>query len=111
MDDYGTCSLDDAPMLADKLKNGENIIFPFSNDGVNAYVLFISSRFTKIGTLPYGGDPVGSFCVGLVYNGFFYFDLSGELSWAYVEKKLQLAETDAKNVTEILNAIGKEMNK
>lgn len=112
MDDYGTCSLDDATMLANRLDSEGSILFPFSNDGVNAYVLFISSRFTKIGTLPFGGNPCGSYCVGVLFRGFFYFDLDdGGLSPSYVGEKLGLGPLDAEDVTKMLNAIGKEMNK
>jgi len=109
MDEYGTCKLDDAPMLAGKLKSGESIIFSFSKDAVNAYVIFICPQFTKIGTLPFGGNPENSYCVGVLYQGFFYFGLDGGLSPPYVGEKLELAEPDAKNVTDILNAIGQEL--
>jgi len=103
------CRLDDAPMLAAKLKNKENILFSFGLDGVNAYVMSIIPQFTKTGVMPFGGNPAGSYLVSLLYRGMYYFNLDNELDPSYVGQKLNLMLPG--DVTTMLNAIGKELLK
>ncbi len=111
MDQYGTCQLDDAPMLAEKLNDGRPIIFSFSNDETNAYVISITPNMEKMGVMPFGGNPTGRFGVGVLRRGFFHFDLNRkELYPDYVGEKLGLAEYDAEAVTKMLNAIRTELN-
>ncbi len=110
MDEYQSCNLSDAPMLARKVKNGENIIFSFSLDRVSSYIMLITGTFTKIGVMPFGGNPVGSYCVSLLYHGFYYFDFDvGDVHKSYIAEKLRLDESAAKDVAEMLNAIGFEL--
>jgi hypothetical protein len=110
MDEYGMSQLDDAPRLAKKIKDGENIIFRFSEDGISAYVICIAPRLKTIGTLPFGGVAARDYGIGVLYRGFFHFDLSKEQLFPnYVGEKLGLSNEDAESVTAILNAIGDEL--
>lgn len=110
MDNYGTCLIDDAPMLAKRLAVGHNIIFGYTTDNKNAYVLCIVPNIHKIGTLPFGGHVGSRFGVGLLYRGFCHFDLNNVIYPSYVAEKLGLSTFDAEAVAVMLNAIGHELN-
>ena len=107
MDDYGTCLLDDAPMLAKHLAEGRDILFGYTPDSKTAYVLFIAPKMHTVGMLPFGGHP-GSHCaVGILHKGFYHLNLHGNnLFPDYVGEKLGLKGEDAYSVARMLNAIG-----
>lgn len=110
MREASTYDFGDAKMLAKHLKRGENIVFSFCVDKVTSYVMMIIPEFTKFGVLPFGGDPDGYFYVGILRRGFFHFDLkTREMHHGYVGEKLDLGNDDAKNVTDMLNEIGKSL--
>lgn len=113
MDDYGTCLLDDAPMLAEHLAEGRDILFGYTADSESAYVIFIAPKMYTVGMLPFGGANPGPRCaVGVLYKGFYHFNLRGnELFPDYVGEKLGLGSVDAEAVTLMLNAIGRELRK
>jgi hypothetical protein len=107
MDQYECCTLEDAKFIATLLKSEESIIFSYSPDQINAYVIFICPNFTTVGKIPFGGIPNG-FYIGVSLIGAFHFNLEQELSSGYLAEKLKLGKVDAENLAEILNAIGKE---
>jgi|AntRauTorcE11897_2_1112592.scaffolds.fasta_scaffold31697_3 hypothetical protein len=111
MDEYGTCTLSDAPMLAKKLNAGDAIIFGYSNDDINGYVISISPRLTPVGTMPFGGDPTGKYGIGVLMRGFFHFDLNKIEPFyeSYIGEKLGLRRPDARPVAQMLNAIRSEL--
>ncbi|NIT58418.1 MAG: hypothetical protein GWN00_19980 [Aliifodinibius sp.] len=109
MDEYGMCRLDDAPMLAGKLKHGKNIVFSFGDGEVNAYVAMIAPSFEVIGTMPFGGKPSG-YVVSLLHHGMYYFTLDSELHPNYIGEKLNLALPMSRHVAEMLNAISEALH-
>lgn len=109
-DEYGTCLLDDAPMLARHLAEGRDILFGYTADSKTAYVLFIAPKMHTVGMLPFGGANPGSRCaVGVLYKGFYHFDLHHDNFPDYVGEKLGLKGEDAEAVTLMLNAIGRAL--
>jgi hypothetical protein len=91
--------------------NEDNVLFSFSLDRVSSYIMLITGTFTKIGVMPFGGNPVGSYCVSLLGMGFYYFDLEyAGYDSGYVGEKLNISnKEDAKSVRIMLNAIGLEL--
>jgi len=72
--------------------------------------MMIIPEFTKLGILSFGGNPNGCFYVGILRRGFFHFDIEArEMYHGYVGEKLGLCDADAKNVTAMLNEIGKNL--
>ena len=106
MDNYGTCRFEDASMLAERLARGQSIMFGYSCDSANAYVLCIVPNIHTIGILPFGGHVGARFGVGVLYRGFSHFDLRKRNFPSYVAEKLGLPLFDAEAVTLMLNAIG-----
>ncbi len=110
MDRYGTCTITDAVMLAKRLSDNKNILFCYSSDQVTAHIVLITKLFEKIGTMSFGGNPEGSYCVSILYKGFYYFDLNGvDIHAGYLAEKLMLNEQDSICIAEILNAISSEL--
>jgi len=107
MDKHEICTIGDAPLLATLLKGGENVLFSYSPDEINAYIILICPDFTTVGKMLFGGIPHG-FYVGITFKGAFHFDLSTDLYADYVGEKLNLSRLDSEYLTQMLNAIGKE---
>ena len=94
MDRYGTCTITDAAMLAKRLSDNKNILFCYSSDQVTAHIVLITKLFEKIGTMSFGGNPEGSYCVSILYKGFYYFDLNGvDIHAGYLAEKLNAERT------------------
>jgi hypothetical protein len=109
MDGYGTCQIEDAPMIVGELRKGLNVTFSIG-DGVSAYILFITPKVSKIGNLPFGGSIFSRYLVGVLYRGFDYFDLVQDRQYpSYVAEKLSLCSPDAEFVCEFLNALHEEL--
>lgn len=114
MDTYGTCGLDDAPIIAQLLDEGNSVVFSYTNPSVcevTAFVITIATNLTQLGTLPFGGQVNGSCLIACLYHGVNWFNLKDrrdELSPNYIEKKLNMRLPDAENVALMLNAISKE---
>lgn len=114
MDEYGICTVLDAPHIAQRLRTGGSLLVSLTNDNRNAYIILLVPKFTVLGQLPFGGKPTGSCCVSVLGQGFYYFNLFREtdnpLTREYVGDKLNLYQFDAKVVTEFLNDISQELS-
>ena len=112
MDEYGqfTNNKEDYATLAQQLLINKSILFPYtdSEDGATSYNICIS-KFKKIGTLSWGGNPSG-YMVSIIKIGAFWFKFEKEFYSDYVSEKLNLSEYGAKSVCKLLNGIREELN-
>lgn len=100
-------TLDDTPRIADKLNQNQNVLFSYSPDEIDCYIVFIAPSFSILSEIPFGGDPHNRYMVSLLKIGCFHFNLNKPLFPAYVGEKFGLDNVSAEHVTTMLNGIGK----
>lgn len=110
MDDFGTWTgtAEDVSALAQEIRDKGNVLFSYSPNQVDCYIISINRDFSILGEIPFGGNPRGRYLVSVLGRGFFHFDLGGNTFHtqpSYVAEKLNLSSTDATYVSELLLGI------
>jgi hypothetical protein len=110
MDEFGTftASREDMDELAQGLRDQGNILFAYSPNQIDCYIISINQEFKVLGEMPFGGNPRGKALISILGRGFFHFDLGSQnfhIQPEYVSEKLGLASQDATYITELLLAL------
>lgn len=102
----------DIEIIVRHLLVGSNIVFSYSPDKKTSYIVYLSSKWTRLNNLHYGGNPAGHFFCGIVYKGFFHFELTKGHSFApeYLCEKLNLPLADAKHMALLFNQINEALH-
>lgn len=111
MDEYGCMNdaREDYESIATQLTKSGSVVFCWSKNGADAYVVCLTDHPFKCGILPFGGQP--STMVSVLMRGCFWFDLRKNqlLVESYVGEKLNLQGEDAENLARLLNGIRFEL--
>lgn len=96
MDEYGCMKPTEADALEvrEALRLGGSAVFPLSGDQIGCMIILINTQFEKIGTMPFGGNPVGRAYVGVYGKGCNHLSME-HTHPGYIAEKLNLAQSDA----------------
>lgn len=96
-------------LYKDLQENG-TIIFPYSDNSIDSYIISLSIDFNKLGSFPFSGQ-CGNLLVGLVGCGFYHFNINDHsmFSGGYIAEKLGLGNGDA--IAALLNGMAEHWNK
>ncbi len=110
MDSYNVLTDEDADidLVISNLIAYKSTIFSYSTDQITAYIITITTEFSKIGSLPWSGNPIGKWLIGLYGHGLFHFSPIAELHPNYFAEKMNCNEFTAKQVSPFLNKIFKK---
>jgi hypothetical protein len=106
MDKYGCLkpTLEDAQNVKQALALCSSAVFTLSGDDIGAMIIFISTQFEKIGTMPFGGNPVGRAYVGIYGRGCNHLSM-GEIHPGYIEEKLGVGREESETFAEFWNLL------
>ncbi len=109
-DDCYDLSDKDIKDIVDRLVSGGSILFSFSPDQKTAYNIFLSSQYTKLNVLSFGGNARGQLILALQgMGGFMYVNPLGQpLHMNYISEKLHLHPGDAMQIAELILLIQNE---
>lgn len=99
MDEYGCMRLtkEDAREARDALAKSGNVVFALSGDQIGAMVILVSTKFEKLGVMPFGGNPTGRAYVGVYGQGCNHFSMDS-IHPSYFQEKLKLHLGDAETL-------------
>lgn len=106
MDQWGCLGLnkEDALNVRQALAQSSSAVFSLSGDQVGAMIVFVSTQFEKIGTMPFGGNPVGRAYVGVYGKGCNHLSMDN-IHAGYVGEKLGLGTHDSETFAEFWRLI------
>lgn len=107
MDEYGSYrqTEDDWLELAHHLRSSGTIVFPWSHNQIDSYIILVSVDFQKLGIMPWGGNPNGRAYVALLKRGCDHVRVDGEIFPSDLEEKLHMDKSGAEELTKLLNYI------
>jgi hypothetical protein len=102
MDQYGSFqnTKRDALEIKAQLRTHETIVISYSGDQVGAMLLLLCDRFTRVGVMPFGGNPDGRIYVGVYGFGCSHFSRQ-PTHYSYFMEKLKIGECEAKWLEEL----------
>ena len=92
MDQYGTfqCTKTDAVEIRDAINESDKpVVFAWSHNQTDCYIFVIAKNFTKLGTMPFGGNPQGRVYVSLYGRGANHFSMNF-INHQYWQEKLNI---------------------
>lgn len=92
--------------IRDMLGKKKTIIFPYSYDQIGAMIIMISTEFTQMSIMPFGGLIVAhKYLVGVLHRGFFHFDWRNKMYPSYASEKLGIGLPDAEGFSDLWNRL------
>lgn len=110
MDEYGILQVtkEDAMTVREAIRITGSCVFSLNTSESTAQIFLVSTRFIKLGLMPWGGNPDGRFFVGAMKIGCAHFG-PRDTHPSYIEEKLGLCEEDAHAFAEFWKLIWKEL--
>ena len=104
MDAYGCFrpTPEDFAEIKRSLKSFGTLVFPYSGDEIGCVILLISTNFTPIGIMPFGGNPNGSVYIGVYGRGLNHLPIKG-LHPNYIKEKLGVTGDEAEWISQLWN--------
>jgi hypothetical protein len=97
MDEYGCMQItkEDAIEIKLLLEGCSPVVFALGIEDMGAMIIILVSKFTKMGTFPFGGNPTNRIYVGIYGKGCNHLGRES-LHPDYIAEKLTLTQSDAK---------------
>lgn len=98
-DEYGVLQVDenDAKLVREALDRTGSVVFPLpSGDGFGCMIITITTKFEKVGVMPFGGNPTGRAYVGVYGRACNHFEMD-ETFPGYFAEKLNIGKEEAEN--------------
>ena len=105
-DEYGCFDKESLSELNKEWQTHGNIIFAYSPNKIDAYVIEMNKSAKKLGKMPFGGDPEGRVWVSVYSRGANHFSLTRDTSEGYLREKLGVDPTCAGALSDIFKALG-----
>ena len=105
MDQYGCFrnSKEDFDELAKFFSLSKNIVFAYSEDQIGCIIVSLNANFTKLGVMPFGGNPTGRIWVSVYGRGCNHLSYNSDAK--YVAEKLNIRGEESEWIARILNEI------
>ncbi len=101
-DEFGcmrASSREDAMAVRQALDQAGSVVFPLSGDQIGAMVINVTTKFDKLGVMPFGGNPYGRAYVGVYGRGCNHLAMQ-DTDPNYIGEKLNIAGDDAKTFSD-----------
>jgi hypothetical protein len=93
------------------LRKHGNILFAYSPNRADAFIILMVRRVNKVGTLPWGGNPTGYLVTSVMKWGMIYTMPGVPLHKGYVKESLPIDwEEGLESITELLNEVGDRLH-
>ena len=88
LDEYGSVenNAEGAKLVSDQLLNTGAVCFSWSHNKVDAYIFILTKQFSKVGMMPFGGNPAGRIYVGLFGKGANHFCKENTHAYYWADK-------------------------
>lgn len=103
-DEYGTYGPEHILEIADAFMEKENIVFAYSPNRIDCYIISLNRDFEVLGTMPFGGNPRHRIWVSVYGRGAHHLS-TGDRFHGYIQDKLGVDELCAKSIGQILGAL------
>lgn len=96
--------------IAVNLKENGAIVFAWSPNEIDCFIVFMSMNFKKLGIMPFGGNPEGRVYVALYGKGAaHHFNLAKDTDPSYIQEKMLCTEFTATQMSMLFEKINKEL--